>query len=565
LPKTAREIPRDVAAFGERQFKETGAQSVDVLRVKASVMRKHFRQLKGITYLVAVVSLDRVRIYFFNSAGMMLVGENVEPLIYQKIRSSSKLVVKYEKPKELTPEEQRIEATQELRDALTKAIRRVARFLNSTQPSFPDIFITRMSSTEKTQCFGLQTTDDGEYLFEEKALKTGWFDGIVTRTAFLAHLNPEISKWQMASLIGNGIALALLKDPGRKIFREFWSKISKETDLVPYVNHLIRHIDCYSSLGFIRFYTLLKEIPPKNAPQHSDLRTPFDIIHNSMRVSIGTEEYHVLSKFCQTLSDTRKLSSRKNTLESIHLAPRVICDTSSLDNHISLSYGLPSINDWASVSFIDNNDIRTLRIGMEEGAPLTAMEYYLNLEDIYPTSGGLVSHGKNILQRVITSLGISKKPTSTFETSIAFSRAELEGKETAVLERLSLGKLDILTNTLVGSPKIVDMLLKTGKIVFLPDFNHIGIDMEYLVQGESDIIRSVVQRTCLEATTFVTDSDSIAVVSAPSTWRSGLFDEVIAEGLSLWPIHRVISEKKILRSEDSFSAEAIVTWTDGVI
>ena len=136
-------VPKEIAAFGERQFKETGAAAVEVLRVKAAVMRKHFKKLKGITFLVAVVSLDRVRVYFFNAAGIMLVGENVVPSIYSKIRRASKLIAKFEKPKELTPEELRIEATQDLRDSLAKSIRRISRSLASGEPPFPDIFITR--------------------------------------------------------------------------------------------------------------------------------------------------------------------------------------------------------------------------------------------------------------------------------------------------------------------------------------------------------------------------------------------------------------------------------------
>ena len=89
-----------VAAFGEKQFNETGAQAVEVLRVKASVMRKHFRQLKGILFLVAVISLDRIRVYFFNGAGVMVIGENLEQKMYEKVRRSSKIVAKFEKPKE---------------------------------------------------------------------------------------------------------------------------------------------------------------------------------------------------------------------------------------------------------------------------------------------------------------------------------------------------------------------------------------------------------------------------------------------------------------------------------
>ncbi len=560
MPRSAREVPKEIAAFGARQFKETGAAAVEVLRVKAAVMRKHFRQLRGITFLVAIIERDRVRIYFFNSAGVMLVGENVEPTMYQKVRASSKLVAKFEKPRELTPEEQRIEATQELRDSLSKALRRVTRFLTTTSPNFPDIFVTRSSTEEPTQSFGLQITDDGEYLFEESALKMKWVDGLITRTAFLAHFDSEHLRTQITSIVGNGIALALLKGPGRKAFREFWLKLSNGTEWLPIVNHLIKHIGCYSSEGFVRLMSLLQQTPSSH--QVDDWTPPIKTIHDSARVSIGTEEYHTIQGFCQTLSKPRKLNSRKHRLESIHLAPRVICDPTPLDTQIVLSYGKPSDADWANVSFLDSRKVNTLKIGPGTDTPVTSIDYWLNLEDVYPTSGGLVSHGKSVLQRALAILGVTSKSIGTFEANLEFSDTPLVANEKAVLERLILGDLDILANTLVGSPQIVGKLLTKGKIVFLPSFNHIGVDMDYLVTGQSDLVKSVVRQCSLESTTFRTDSDSVAIISAPSTWKTALFESAINADISVWPIVDVTSKRNLLRSENPFPDSKLSTWTD---
>jgi len=560
LPRSAREVPKEIAAFGERQFKETGVPTVEVLRVKASFIRKHFRELRGITFIVAVITRFRVRVYFFNAAGVMLSGENVEVSMYEKVRASSKLIVKFEKPKELSPEEQRIEATQELRDSLTKAIRRVARFLSAAAPSFPDIFVTRSAMEESTQNFGLQITDDGEYLFEESALKTKWIDGLVTRTAFLVHLQPDNSKSEIASLIGNGIALALLKKDGEKAFRELWLKKSKDSDWFPLVNHMIKHTGCYMSTGFIRLLSLLQEVP--SASQVKDWKTPIKVIHDDSRVSIGTEEYHIIKRLCQTLSKPRKLNSRKHTLESIHLAPRIICDPTPLDVQISLSYGKPTDEDWANISYFSDGKIDTRKLGCEEGEPLTAIEYWLNLEDLYPTSGGLISHGKNVLQKALAALGNRTEPEGTYEASVEFSDTTLAANEKAVLERLILGQLEVLSNTLIGSPQIISKLLSKGKIAFLPSFNHIGVEMDYLLEGKIDIVRSVAREHSLEATIFRTDTNSIAVVSAPSTWKHGLFEAVTKEGLSIWSILTTTSQRNILRSENLFPDEKLVTWTD---
>ena len=560
MPRSAREVPKEIAAFGERQFKETGVPAVEVLRVKASFMRKHFRQLRGVTFIVGVITRFRVRVYFFNSAGVMLSGENVEVSMYEKVRASSKLIIKFEKPKELTPEEQRIEATQELRDSLNKAIRRVTRFLSVTSPSFPDIFVTRSAMEESTQNFGLQITNDGEYLFEESALKTKWIDGLITRTAFLAHLQPENSKSEIASVVGNGIALALLKKPGGKAFRELWLKKSRDTDWFPLVNHMIKHVGCYSSAGFIRLLSLLQEVP--SVSQVEDWKEPIKVIHDDSRISIGTEEYHIIQGFCQTLSKPRKLNSRKHALESIHLAPRILCDPTPLDIQISLSNDKPTGADWANVTYFSDGKIETLKLGLEEGEPLIALEYWLNLEDVYPTSGGLISHGKSVLQRALAALGIRREPEGTYEASVEFSEANLAANEKAVLERLILGELEVLSNTLIGSPQIISKLLSKGKIAFLPSFNHIGVDMDYLLKGKIDSVRTVAREHSLESTIFRTNVDSMAVVSAPSTWRNGLFEAATVEGISVWPILTTSSSRNILRSEILFPEEKLVTWTD---
>ena len=54
----------------------------------------------------------------------------------------------------------------------------------------------------------------------------------------------------------------------------------------------------------------------------------------------------------------------------------------------------------------------------------------------------------------------------------------------------------------------------------------------------------------------------MAVVSAPSTWRNGLFEAVAVEGITIWPVLTITSQRNILRSEDVFPEDKFVTWTD---
>jgi hypothetical protein len=76
MSRRARKIPSTIADFGEKQFKDLNPDLVEVLRVKASTIRKYWSQLRGITFLVAVVTSERVRIYFFNSQAVMLARIN---------------------------------------------------------------------------------------------------------------------------------------------------------------------------------------------------------------------------------------------------------------------------------------------------------------------------------------------------------------------------------------------------------------------------------------------------------------------------------------------------------
>ncbi|MHA2025528.1 MAG: hypothetical protein ACW98U_06460 [Candidatus Thorarchaeota archaeon] len=562
MARSSREVPKEIAAFGERQFKDTGAAAVEVLRVKAAVMRKHFKKLKGITFLVAVVSLDRVRVYFFNVLGVMLVGENVEPSIYSKIRRASKLIAKFEKPKELTPEELRIEATQELRDSLAKSIRRISRSLASGEPSFPDIFITRAQPTNSIHTFGLQIGEKGELLFEEAALSEKSAEGIITRTAFLTLISDRTLNLEIASIIGNGMALALLKGAEKKAMLEKWRKKSKGSDSLPLVNHIITHALSYSNDGFSRILSLLQQSP---GSQSEKWVKAIEVIHEETYIAIGTEEYHIIKGFCETLSKPRKLEKRRHILESIHLEPRVICDPTPLGIQLSVLSGKPVPSAWLEVDYIEGHGMNTFSVTDEVGPTIKSIDYWLNLEDVYPSSGGLISHGKDIVRRALMKLGIVTDSQATFEGRVSFADRTLKSTELAVLERLSSGGLEVLSNTLVGSPQAVGSLLKQGQIALVPGFNHIGVNHDFVIQGEYNEVLEVSKACCLEASVFATDSEATAIVSAPASWKTHLFESVQAENLSLWPIQSVKSPRNLLRKEQPFSPEdSVFTWNAGV-
>ena len=166
----------------------------------------------------------------------------------------------------------------------------------------------------------------------------------------------------------------------------------------------------------------------------------------------------------------------------------------------------------------------------------------------------------------MSKLGVSTIPASTFVGRVEFTDRPLNSAELAVLERLASGNLEVLANTLVGSPQVVDSLLKKGQIALWPSFNHIGVNPDFLLQGEYDVVMDLVKSYCLEGTVISTDSEATAVVSAPTSWKNTLLESIDENGPSLWPIRSISSPRNLLRDERSFSSdETVFTWSDGAL
>ncbi|MDH4213555.1 MAG: hypothetical protein OEV85_06510 [Candidatus Thorarchaeota archaeon] len=561
MSKISREVPKAIAGFGEKQFRETGASAVEVLRVKESVLRKHFRELKGILYLVAVLSRDRVRVYFFNASGVLTIGENMELTIYDNLRRSSKLLAKFEKPKQLTPEEIRIEATQEMRDALGKAIRRVSRILAMKEPEFPDIFVTRSEKGIEEQSFGIQISDDHELMFEESTVTKSWNDGLLLRAAFILLFEKKLWSSEFASSIGNGLAFSLLKGEVRTAWHKEWKKQSKGSIWEPILNHFVNHSSTYSPKGYPWFTSLMGEIPLDL--DFNDWQKSIQVIHDSLFVSLGTEDYHTIDGFCKSLKNPQQLIKRRHILESIHLSPRALCDPTSLGIELSVAMSNKSHDDsWASINYFEGSTAGSLEIVESNENAINSIEYWLNIEDIFPLTGGPLSHGRAVIQLALEKMGIRKSAKTMFEASLELKdRPMLEQKEIAVLERLVLGDLSILSNTLVGSPLIVRNLVEKGALVLLPNFSHIGVNHDFLIKGPYKKMRVLAHLTP-ETTILNTHDCAYAILSAPTNWKSALIEAAIREDFYLWPIISTKSVRRLLRFEDVFPlGEGSQNWT----
>jgi len=561
LSRSARDIQKILAEFGQRQFNETGAQLVEVLRVKAAVIRKYWKQMRGITFIVAVVSSDRVRVYFFTSTGVMLVGENIENDRYQEIRTKSKLVKKYEKPTPPTELELRMEATEGLRTELSKAFRKVARFLGAKEPPFPSVFVTSRDLDVSGQSFGVMVEDDGAFIFEENAVNSSLFSGLAIRTAILAQIGTKQARVGFSHCLGNALASSLLKGKGKDSWDHKWFEESKDDILGPIVFHFHHHASTYDAGGLSRILNMVKLSPPDVPP--SQWIAALDIIHSSHEVSLRTEAWHTIDGFCKTLSKSRKLASKRHQLQSIHLSPRILPNPIPIGIFLGLSMEGSSEGfkgNWLDVRYRYGEELQRLSLQENSGEKLVSIQYLLRLEDIIPKTGGIESKGKDVLRWALRVLGVAQPPSSSFISSIRMESKPISEAEKAVLGRLCSGSLEILANTLVGSPQRVESLIDSGCIALVPDFAHLGIHPNLLITGARNDVFEVIQENVIEATVLTTVNErSYAVVCAPSIWSNRIM-KVSNNNVSIYPIISATSEKRIIRDERPFPNKPVFSW-----
>jgi len=414
-----------------------------------------------------------------------------------------------------------------------------------------------------SQGFGLEVSEDGAMVFEQATLQSAGGRGVIARAAFLQLLEGDLQSLETSQAIGNAIALALLSPKLKKKWWDTWSKFSKESPRQPLVGHLKKHIDCYSWRGFSLILELIQALPTSlNLDEHLDA---FEQLHDTIEVPLGTEEHIAMKGFCSTLSKPQKLASRRHLLETIHLAPRAICDPTPLG--VQLCFSEPDSSSesesWLEVECASGSVINRLMLGEGGGNVLKSIDYHLDIGDIFPKPGGIAAHGMSVLTWILHKLGIDRKEDRTFESHIEFTETKIDAGESAVLERLMHGGLSVLSDTLIGSPQRIDSLVKKGRVILLPDFNHVGIRPTFLLIGNKDDVASAASYS-VEATLFHTETRSYGIVATPTVWAKRVLTAAAETGVEIWPILNVESTKGWVRSERAYvSGLDSPLWSDG--
>lgn len=557
MSKSMRHVPKEIVIFGEKQFKETGASAVEILRVKASTIRKHFKQLKGIAFLVAVVTLDRVRVYFFDVQGTMLFAENIEHDKYIKVRKTSRLLGKFEKPTPPTPEEIRMGITEELRTELSRAMRRISREMGITEKDVPVIFVTRSKLDESSQSFAMTINENDEFIIDERSMNKLWSLGLVYRIAFLHYIS--MNKSDIAICMANAIAAASLKDQKRRIeWLEIWTKVSRGTDLECITNHLIQHLDTYEKIGFPLLMEIIQNVP--GTLKVDRWKEILSLVHDGLNWTITTNEYFDIERFCKTLNNPKELAKQQWTNPKIHLAPRVVVNPSSLDLQLTIVTRDTQLPDaWATIEIINKNKPKHVVIIEGDKSPIKSFSYWLDLKSIARITGNRISNVP-ILRRILKQLGISPEHSPTFEATLHFINGQINSRERAVLERLNEGRLRILSDSLIGSLDVISSLVDRGHMILLPNLHHVSITPEYYVRG-NDIL-SLVKEYSAEVTILSTEDEEHAFIATLPGQNRGLLRGVIAAGFKITPIMGTSSCRGLLRHEILFPDEVIMWGHD---
>ncbi|MEM4735920.1 MAG: hypothetical protein QXS20_09425 [Candidatus Thorarchaeota archaeon] len=556
---SGRTVPRQIAEFGERNFRESDCDSVQVLRLKAVTIRKHFRNLKGVLYLVAVISTDRVRIYPFAENGLLLGGENLTHDEYHGIRRQSQLIVTYERPRPPTQEEVRMQVTQEMQQTMARSVRRVARLLAMGVPEIPPIFIERTRHGVMTQHWGMAFGQDGSILFDQDAVDSSWAEGLALRTSFLLTLEPEKRSITFSQLVANSVAFTLLHDPQRSEWLRVWKSNTHRDNLaMQFVSHFIHNALTYEGSGYSRLHRLISQAPAAGPLELWE--QPLRIIHDTLEVSFGTEDYETLRDFCNTLSHPHVIREKTVVPTRIHLCPRVVVDPSPLGVILRLQLAdnrASDESDWLRAEYISGSDVRLVSVNTASGTPLEYIEYGLNMGDVAPKSGGLLPHGRDMVGWASESLCGRYVPEPMLRSRLSLGVGDVSASDLgAVIERLATGDRSVLLDTLVGSPERVESIISAGLMMMLPDFNHIGVDPNLLLAGEANALQSLVESYSVEWTLLCGRDISAAIVSAPSRWGSAVLSHALDAGISVFPLRRILLGRRLLRTEDLFPRRA---------
>lgn len=244
------------------------------------------------------------------------------------------------------------------------------------------------------------------------------------------------------------------------------------------------------------------------------------------------------------------LAKREQTMPAIHLAPRVIVNSAALGRDLTVEDDGPGSSD-ALVDIEYLADKRPHHLLIREGGEhrLEAVTYWLDLRDGMGVSRKRMAENP-LLRVILKRFGRQIDLTPTYETTLTFKQTTLTAQERAVLERLSMGALQILGDSLIGSPEVISSLINKGQLVLLPNFHHVGIYNEYYARGTE--VWPHLRDLVIEASVFSTAECQHAVIAAQPRWNGTLFRTAIDLGIEVSPIITSTSHGGLLRYENVF-------------
>ncbi len=511
-----RQVLLALKEFANKEFASKGPESVEVLRIKSSTLIKHFKKLRGVTYIIAETYKDYVRIYFFLPQGILLGADNFEHEKYQKARKEARLIYRLAKPEEPTEADLYLQATEQVFKRFTKTLKKVQRTLNLKILNDPVVFISKTPLNEENSLFGTTRFED-RVVFEEKYIDMPIIEGMMIREAFRNLCPKPIVNSELIIELANFVALKMLSKEEKESWKSKWIKNSASYDLT---THLLRHEYTYDFPNISELVNHIKGISPNVVEKRGyEILEAYHSLHYIRNENIA----YVID---EALKDLTLFSEHrhKELVEAIHLEPRIIPNYKAYGLSVSLDKN-DTTKDYLIKIETQNNQY-FISLKQETTSEITEYTHTLMFQQVMPKRDGwgLTNKIRGILLRNILGLSVN---SNSISKSISFDKINMITTEDELELFHTINKKGTIDQSQL---EIIEEAITSNKIQVFLSFHHVIPPPNILLNvSKHDNFKFVKEHICSiipESHVFKTHIGGIILLHIPIEWWSNIITQI---------------------------------------
>ena len=509
-----RQVLLTLREFVDREFKSKGPESVELLKIKNSTLIKHFKKLKGVTYIVAETFKDYVRIYFFLPQGILLGADNFEHEKYQKARKEARLLYRQAKPKEPTEADLYIEATEHVYKQYNKMVKRVQRILNLKILNEPVVFISKTPLNEQNSLFGT-TRNEERVVFEERYIDNPIMEGLMIREAFRNLCPQPIVSTALCIELGNFVALKMITSEEHDNWKNRWEKYTTNPEITI---HLLHHEFSYNFPNIAELVSHIKGISPTFIEQNpSKIIETYHGLHYIRNDNIAymiEEAYRDIKAYVD--------KQQTDMARAIHFVPRIIPNYVVFGKTLTLSNN-PIEEYIMKVQTTENNYYFT---NSESGNIVKRYTHYILFQQVMPKKEGwgLASKMRNWLLR--KTLGLSTN-TNPIKISIEFKETNTKPEEDEYEILQDINKYP--SHLSIYFEKVKEAIAANRAQIF-PSFHHVIASPNIVVITSNNAsfkyLEDKIFTMLPEAHTYAFNKGGFALLHIPMEWWHYIISDI---------------------------------------